>query len=144
MSYSLGSGDTKFDTADDFIGGTLIALKDIPVLNTPGGSVAKTIKAGGKVGTVYSFLNRPEGVYWIIENDKYVKHGEGLFDKEFLIQSIKLNETQRAKEISEAAAKKQVSGIGDLINVALPQMKWILLVVFVVVLIAVFYRISGK
>lgn len=53
-----GSGDLKFDTADDFLGGTLVALKDIPIYKTPNGTVVKTAKKGETVGVIESWVMR--------------------------------------------------------------------------------------
>lgn len=149
MIIEYGSGDTKFDTADDFIGGKLVALKPISKYDAPNGKIIKTIPVNGLVGYIHSWVTN-NGTWWLLQDGSYVKQETGNFDKEIVRQSVLDNEKQRQTEIDKAVKVRQDANDSTLYNIGkgLPEFfskfKWIILVIFIVILIAVFYRISGK
>lgn len=155
MALILGSGDTKFDTADDFLGGKLVALKQIIKYGSPNGLKKGVINAGAVVGTIESYVEPGDGsVWWMLTDKTFVKQSEGNFDKEIVRQSVLDNEKTRQTEIDKEAAKRQINlsgkisdtfgNVTDFIGDFGKHFKWILIFAICIVLIAVFIRISGK
>lgn len=54
-------------TAADVIGKYLIAKKDLNLVAYPGGPKVGSIPAGNSFGPVYSWVNKPEGLYWAFD-----------------------------------------------------------------------------
>lgn len=151
MSDILASGDLKFDTADDFLGGKLVALKQIIKYGSPNGIKKGVVNAGDTVGTIESYTQPGDGsVWWMLTDKTFVKQGEGNFDKEIVRKTVLQNEANRKAEIDKAtktrldANQNPFYNLGDMLGDFGKYFKWILIIAIVVVLIAVFYRISGK
>jgi hypothetical protein len=144
------------DTADKYLGGTLVALHAVPVYNNPSPTRKKLriVKKGGKVGEIFSWtVNKANGdVWWQLENPKgYVLSVEGSFDKELLEKSLALNQAKRQAEIDEkvkarlAANKNPLyTGGKDLLNFDfLGDLKWILIIVLVLAIAGAIYKIAA-
>ena len=56
-------------TADDVLGSLLIAEKDVPLLQypSPAAPVVGVVPQGNSFGPVYSWVNKPDGVYWMFD-----------------------------------------------------------------------------
>lgn len=71
----------ELKSADWYIGSQLTAKKPVTVYSSPGGVVLRSVPTGGFVGTIYSFVNRTDGLWWQLDAAKgFVKHEPGLFD----------------------------------------------------------------
>jgi len=56
-------------TADEVIGRNLIAEKDVPLFKyaSPAAPVVGVVPKGNSFGPVYSYLNKPDGIYWMFD-----------------------------------------------------------------------------
>jgi hypothetical protein len=56
-------------TADEVIGRNLIAEKDVPLFKyaSPAAPVVGIVPKGNSFGPVYSYLNKPDGIYWMFD-----------------------------------------------------------------------------
>ena len=123
-------------TASDIVGKTLATgTKSVKAVRTPGGPTVATIPRNSTIGKVYSWIQRPEGVYWMFETSEpyfgtaqkafYVLHEQGLkiLDKDVRSQEQKkydeLNwfqkvftpspeQEQRREEVQEGVKKTAV------------------------------------
>ncbi len=95
------------DTADKYIGGTLVAAIPLDVYNRPESSIYKHINKGGLIGTIYAWVKNGSDVWWHLENGKFVKHVSVAFDFPILEASIKAHETQEQAEI-DARVKERL------------------------------------
>jgi len=70
-----------FTTADQYLDATLKALRSGVVVSNPiNGPVIRTYQAGNIVGEVYSWVDRPDGLYWMLKEGGFTKHEKGKFD----------------------------------------------------------------
>jgi hypothetical protein len=76
---------------------------------SPSALVVGYVDKGEMVGSVYSYIERPEGLYWQFKsgNDQlfYVLHEEGLFDVASLKAQGAISEQDKAKKDEKTAAK---------------------------------------
>lgn len=87
-NYFTGPGGViHIDYADElkdaawYIGSNLTAKKPVTVYSSPGGTVLRTVQPGGYVGTIYSYVNRTDGLWWHLNAGAgFVKHEPGVFD----------------------------------------------------------------
>ena len=97
-------------SADEVVGKTLIAKKDIPVKTSAFDSapVSYVVPAGQTVGVVNTWLNPTAdrtSIYWVIERSAgpnvYVKHETGAFDVKALVQQGAQTTEEKVKEQKE-------------------------------------------
>ncbi len=73
-------------SANDIIGKTLIAKKNIAIKRQPsrGAPTVFTVRPGSTVGVVYSWIQREGALWWMMYDDKgntyYVYHEPGAYD----------------------------------------------------------------
>lgn len=75
-------------SASDIVGKTLATTNSsVRAFNRPGGPSVASIPKNSTIGKVYSWIQRPEGIYWMFETTKptgsvgsvfYVLHQKGL------------------------------------------------------------------
>jgi len=94
-------------TADKVLNKSLYAKTDINAV-TGAGNFYKTFKAGALIGNVYSWINKPDGLYWAFDGPTpyYVKHDA---NKLSLLALPKILE-----EISAEEEKKKLETKGPL------------------------------
>lgn len=147
-----GGADNLEGKASDFIGGTLEALKPVIIYASADTSKPiRTVKSGGTIGVIYSYVQRPDGVYWQLDDNTFVKHERGAFDE--LILQNSLNKLQAAKDaaIKDAAKKRTDKNENPLYNAgktlesvfSFDTIKWVLIAVIIAVILGIFFRVKG-
>lgn len=122
--------------ASDYIDAQLKALKPGQVLSRPGGSVLRSYDTGAIVGEIYSYKTDETGaVWWQLKEGGFVKHEEGKFDPRIAKDTSSQTRIDAAKNAGFSFPSFDMLG---------GSFKWVLIAVFIVVLIGIFYRISGK
>ena len=99
-------------SADKIINRTLYAKKDIPVLDSFFKKVS-IIKAGNVVGVVYSYIQRPGKIYWVIKSANnaagffLVEHEAGAYsqNKGSIQLAIKKQQIEDKAEIAKDEQK---------------------------------------
>lgn len=96
--------------ASDIVGKSLIAKKRVDIYDTvnAGRKRIAFVRPGDSVGTVYSWIQRPDGLWWMFESGKnfyYAKHAVGLFNVSNLKQQGLLtleekNEKERLEDLN--------------------------------------------
>jgi|SRR3972149_1241220 len=140
-----GAGRVPIDHADSiksaayYIGSWLVAKRPINVYSSTitNGIVAqkiiKTIPTGGNVGRVFSYVSKPDSLWWQLEGASgngtggFVKHETGAFDNTIALDTSSGKEhkenVERLKELTvepldkvTTGISKVVSGVGDSIG----------------------------
>ena len=127
---------------DKIINGKLLSPKyKINVYTGPTGTLIKTIPAGQVIGTIYSWVEVNGRVWYELKEGGWVAHGEGYFDKDFLMKSLAEYEAKRQAEIDARAAKRIdnsqtriAEGVTDSIGNIFTGLKWLIIVVILVAL----------
>lgn len=153
------------DSADAgaYVDGTLKALVPVGIYSGPTGNLLKTVPAGGIVGVIESYVVKDGSVWWMLKDNTFVKHGQGLFDEKYLNDSLTKVKADKQAVIDEAAKKRMdangnplyvggkaltetvknvASGIGDSTLGALDaisfvgkNLKWILIIILLLILV---------
>jgi len=92
-------------SANDIVGKSLIAKRTIPVFKLPAATWNNRIgvvNKGNSVGVVYSYVQRPDGIYWMFKpkfgSTYYVKHNPGDFDLSNLQTQGVISQEEKAEE----------------------------------------------
>jgi len=94
-------------SAADIVGKSLIALKRVDIYDTVHAHRKRIafIRPGDSVGVVYSWLSRPDGLWWMFQSGTgyyYAKHAAGLFDVSNLkTQGVLTMEQKKEQEYYE-------------------------------------------
>lgn len=96
-------------SAADIVGKTLVARKTIPVYSLPMANAQYkigTVQKGNSAGVVYSYLSRPDGIWWqfipTFGKPYYIRHDNNAFDVSALKQQGVITvEDQRQQEERE-------------------------------------------
>jgi hypothetical protein len=94
-------------SASDIVGKSLIAKKRVDIFDTVHSNRKRIafVRPGDSVGIVYSWLSRPDGLWWQFKsgsNYYYAKHAEGLFDVSNLkTQGVLTLEEKKEQELFE-------------------------------------------
>lgn len=102
-------------TAADYVGSTLLARTTVNVYSSPGGTLLRTIKKGGHVGTIYSWVLRDGFVWWELTGGGFVKHDPAAFDAS-TAEATSYQELQKAEKAAQEQRLKDAdpfSGITD-------------------------------
>lgn len=97
-------------SADQVVDKDLFALKKVTIYSLPTtqSTITRTVNAGDGVGTVYSYVQKTDGLWWQFYSQNpnypdqmdYARHETGLFDMNKLVQ-------QGALTTDEKIAKEQ-------------------------------------
>lgn len=93
--------DTTF-SADQIVDKILWLAKPAKTYSAPrlDSQVIEDLPAGQSVGRVYSYVTRPDGVWWMFKFSNggffYIKHEKGLFDYQKLIDQFPADEPAQA------------------------------------------------
>lgn len=96
--------DEKWDTADDYLGATLVAKKALVIYTRPNGTRYRAVFAGDTIGTIYSWKEENGQLWWMIDKDakgnySFVEAKAGNFETEIARQSVRDGIAKRNKEI---------------------------------------------
>jgi hypothetical protein len=117
--------DTTY-TASDIIGATLIARKQVPLKRyaSETSPTVYIVQPGKVVGIVYSFVMKPEGLWWMFYDSNKVSyfafHQPGLFDVGQLTEQGIKTVLVTEKEKAEAAAKANATIWDNLKGLLMP------------------------
>jgi len=144
--------ETGNKTAADYLDGTLRALVPVNVFDYPAGKIIKQVQPGNIVGTIYSWSMKDGYVWWNLNTGHYVKQVPNTFDLPYLEKSLAENKAARDSKIVEAVKERQEANDSTLYQAGKTlekfnisgNLKILFAVAVLVVLVAVFYRISGK
>ena len=107
VSRSLSTWERGSDNltgkASDFIGGKLVAIKPVTVYSAPNGIPIVTVNPDTVVGTIFSYVQDGDNVWWMLDNGNFVKSGAGVFNTAILEQSIKQVAADKDAAIKAAA-----------------------------------------
>jgi len=113
----------NFD-AGYYIGSTLVAKVQLGIWSLPSltSTLIRTIKPGGYVGTIDSYIVKGSDVWWQLQGGGYVLHGPGKFDlntaattasgKQFADDQAKAAEA----DVIGNAAGKLATGLGNVVG----------------------------
>jgi len=126
LSRGVKLRTSNFD-AGYYIGSTLVAKVQLGVWSLPSltSTLLRTIKPGGFVGTIDSYIVKGADVWWMLQGGGYVLHGPGKFDlntatatasgKEFADTITELQKPTEVERVLTGAADL-VGGAGDLLS----------------------------
>ena len=104
-----------------------------------------------RIGIIYSYVEKPDGVWWQLDDNTFVKHEKGAFDDLVLQNSV--NRLNAAKDDAvKAAAKKRTDantnplynagkGLEDIFN--LGNIKWIFAALLIPIILGLYFRAKG-
>jgi hypothetical protein len=129
-----------------YLDGTLYALQNVNIYGSPEGKPIQIVKAGNKIGTVYSYVVRNGQIFWMLTDNKFVKHGDDLFDQQKLKESILAVQKAYQKKLNENVKKRQDANTNPLYRAGkaveefsfssnLKYLKWLLITIVVAVIV---------
>lgn len=125
------------------LGRDLFALKTVSVY-TNSGSLAYTVNAGERVGTVFSWLERSGQIIWILEDGNQVYHSPGTFNFQAIIDQGGKTTEQLLKEQEDAQKtwfERTFSNIGESFQTQSNVFKTGLTILIVLVLVVVAIKV---
>jgi hypothetical protein len=143
-SVIIDNADTTF-SADDVVNTDLYAKTSVNAYLLPSTSsgIIKTFLTGQFVGNVYSYVIKPDALYWQIKDDDgdyfYVSHKTGKFSATALADQgvLTVKEKKKKKEEEEKANQPITEQLkGMFLNFA-GTTKWILIAALVLILLLV-------
>jgi hypothetical protein len=138
-------------SVDDVINSTLYAKTAVKGLSVPSenSAIIRNFKPGDLIGTVYSYITHPDGLYWVIQYTGgyfYVKHEAGKFSTKALEkQGVKDVQTkQKEKELSEQTVLDKLKSSSKSLISSVTVIIIILLIVIVVIELNKRYHFLNK
>jgi hypothetical protein len=95
---------TDYKTADKFLDATLVALKDGMVYQSADGKFKRAYEKNSVVGEVFSWVDRPSGVWWNLKEGGWVKHEAGKFDMKRAENSSSQKKLDRISELQNSSS----------------------------------------
>lgn len=127
-------------TADKYINGTLKALKDGEIYNSPDGAIKSIYQRGSIVGEIFSWVEKPSGVWWQLKEGGYVKHAPGKFDADMVEKTAQnYNETEQVFDIADLGGDL----LGDLLG-DFSMNKLIVIIVLIIITLVIFNKSISK
>lgn len=118
---TIYSADQIIDKSLYMAAGKSINIRTLP--DTVNGVIVTNIKGGGFVGVVYSYVTKPDGIWWMIQRDNkkyWCKHYEGAFDIKSLSNQGALTPQQIAERKAEAEKSLGEKAIDKVFGIVKP------------------------
>lgn len=142
----------------EYLDGELVALVPVNVYSRPDGSLLRTVKKGGTVGKILSYVVKDGVVWWQLygpdgKGAEFVKHGTGVFDKDILMKSLAAEKAKEEEIVKKAAEKRMAENTNPLYRAGkdlesiIPDfgaIKWVLYGIAAVIALLLILRIAGK
>jgi hypothetical protein len=104
--------------ADYYLDATLRALKPVTVYRYPNGPFVRSVSPGSIVGEIYSWVERENGLWWLLKEGGAVLHAPGTFDARLAEYSGQGKEWEilEAREVPAPGVGSFVSAVGGFLK----------------------------